>query len=122
MRILKGQTSIDFMAQRRTALLFSAVLIVISLASLAIRGLEFGIDFTGGTLIEVGYEESVNIDTVRGKLEAAGFGDAVVEVRRCADAKARNLQRAERERASVDPERDGVAVPFIQIGMLRQRL
>jgi preprotein translocase subunit SecF len=79
MRILKGQTAIDFMAQRRTAMIVSAVLLAISLASLAIRGLEFGIDFTGGTLIEVGYQESVDIDTVRGKLDAAGFDDAVVQ-------------------------------------------
>jgi len=47
---------IDFVGRRRYAMIFSAILLVISLASIGFQGLKFGIDFTGGTLIELGYE------------------------------------------------------------------
>ena len=47
--------------------------------SLAVRGLEFGIDFTGGTLIEVGYSEPAELDPIRGALGRAGFGEAAVQ-------------------------------------------
>lgn len=72
-------TSIDFMRQRRIAVIFSAVLLAISVLSLAVRGLELGIDFTGGTLIEVGYGQPVDIETVRGTLNSAGFTSATVQ-------------------------------------------
>ena len=49
MELLKTQTNIDFMGQRKMAMTVSVALLLISLASLATRGLEFGIDFTGGT-------------------------------------------------------------------------
>ena len=49
---------IDFVGRRRYAMIFSAILLVISLASIGFQGLKFGIDFTGGTLIELGYEKN----------------------------------------------------------------
>jgi len=67
------------MARRRMAAIFSGVLLLLSLGSLAVRGLEFGIDFTGGTLIEVGYSEAADLGQVRGALEQAGFRSAVVQ-------------------------------------------
>ncbi len=67
------------MAHRRTAAIFSGILLLLSLSSLAVRGLEFGIDFTGGTLIEVGYSEAADLGEVRGALERAGFRSAVVQ-------------------------------------------
>lgn len=67
------------MAHRRMAAIFSGVLLLLSLGSLAVRGLEFGIDFTGGTLIEVGYSEAADLGEVRGALEQAGFRSAVVQ-------------------------------------------
>jgi len=79
MELLKTQTNIDFMGQRRRALIFSGVLLLISLASVGVRGLNYGIDFTGGTLIEVGYPESVSLVQVRGDLAAAGFPEAIVQ-------------------------------------------
>ena len=79
MQILDGTTRFDFMGQRRMALIFSSVLLIVSLASLAIRQLEFGIDFTGGTLIEVGYQQPADIDRVRATLVDAGFPDAVAQ-------------------------------------------
>ncbi len=79
MELFKPNTTIDFMGQRRLAVIVSAVLLALSLGSLAVRNLEFGIDFTGGTLIEVGYSEPVVIDEVRATLERAGFGGAVAQ-------------------------------------------
>ena len=70
---------LDFLGRRRAALYLSAGLLAISILSLAVRGLEFGIDFTGGTLIEVGYAEPVELDPIRGALSAAGFGEAAVQ-------------------------------------------
>ncbi len=67
------------MVHRRLATMISVILILLSLGSLAVRGLEFGIDFTGGTLIEVGYPEAVELQQVRGALSQAGFEGAVVQ-------------------------------------------
>ena len=56
MRLIKEKTNIDFLGstRRKFALALSAVLVIASLVSLATRGLEFGVDFTGGILLEVG--------------------------------------------------------------------
>jgi len=78
-QILSKETRFKFMARRRMAAIFSGVLLLLSLGSLAVRGLEFGIDFTGGTLIEVGYSEAADLGQVRGALEQAGFRSAVVQ-------------------------------------------
>ncbi len=79
MQIFKQTTKIDFMGKRRYAMVLSTVLILISLGSLFTRGLNFGLDFTGGTLIEVGYGKAVDLKTVRQALEQAGFKDVVVQ-------------------------------------------
>ncbi len=79
MRIFKKQTHIKFMARRRLAFIMSVLVIVIGIASLFVRGLNFGIDFTGGTLVEVSYGESVEIEAVRTTLDEAGFDDALVQ-------------------------------------------
>ncbi|NND47119.1 MAG: protein translocase subunit SecF [Woeseiaceae bacterium] len=81
MKLIKEKTNIDFLGatRRKIALAISAVLVVASLVSLATRGLEFGIDFTGGILLEVGYQESANLDEIRGNLSSAGFPDAQVQ-------------------------------------------
>ena len=60
-------------------LLFSALLIIASVSSLVVKGLNFGLDFTGGTLIEVGYKHSADLNQIRSRLTTAGFGDAVVQ-------------------------------------------
>ena len=78
MRFLNRKTNIDFMSQRRVALVFSVVMLTVSIVSLAVRGLNFGLDFTGGTLIEVGYPNAPEIADVRANLEGAGL-DAVVQ-------------------------------------------
>ncbi len=70
---------INFMGVRHVAFALTVLLTVASLASLAVKGLNFGLDFTGGTLIELGYERPVGLEQVRGQLVQSGFGDAVVQ-------------------------------------------
>ncbi|MEE9342282.1 MAG: protein translocase subunit SecF [Gammaproteobacteria bacterium] len=72
-------TGIDFMGKRKFALALSAIMILVSLGSLITRGLEFGIDFTGGTLIEVGYSEAADLGGIRKTLSEAGFSEAQVQ-------------------------------------------
>lgn len=79
MDIIRNDTKIDFMARRKIALIFSAVLILVSIGSLATRGLEFGLDFTGGTLIEVNYPEAPDLANVRGALDDSGYEDFTVQ-------------------------------------------
>jgi preprotein translocase subunit SecF len=74
-----GKTNIDFMGRRKLAMVFSTLLILLSIGSLATRGLSFGIDFTGGTLIEVAYPDAADLGEIRDLLEEAGFGDAQVQ-------------------------------------------
>ncbi len=79
MEIFNRATHIDFMGQRRITIAASALIILICLGSLAIRGLNFGIDFTGGTLIEIGFPEAADLSAVRGALKSGGYNDAVVQ-------------------------------------------
>ena len=69
----------DFMSKRKIAVVFSALLLSVSIVSLVTQKLNFGIDFTGGTLVEVGYSETVELDEVRSVLSATEFRDAVVQ-------------------------------------------
>jgi len=78
MKFLSHKTQINFMGQRKIALIFSSILIVASIVSLSTRGLNFGLDFTGGTLIEVGYPSAPNTNDVRENLANAGF-DSIVQ-------------------------------------------
>ena len=78
MRILDNR-QIDFLAKRKLAMAFSLALIVISLLSFLVRGLSLGIDFTGGTLVEVGYTQAVELSKVRSVLAEAGFTGATVQ-------------------------------------------
>jgi preprotein translocase subunit SecF len=81
MRLIKEKTSIDFLSvgRRRIALAISAILIVISISSLATNGLNFGIDFTGGVLLEVGYPQDADLDKIRQLMADAGFEDVQVQ-------------------------------------------
>ncbi len=79
MQILNTKQTIDFMSKRKLALILSAILMVLSIASLATRGLNLGIDFTGGTLVEVGYSESADLSVIRAALSDGGFEGAAVQ-------------------------------------------
>jgi len=69
----------DFMRWRQLTLILSTLLVVASLALLGVRGLNFGLDFTGGTLVEVHFPEAADPQAVRLGLEAQGYGDLVVQ-------------------------------------------
>jgi preprotein translocase subunit SecF len=65
--------TIDFVNKRKYAMVFSTLLLVVSVVSLSLQGLKLGIDFTGGTLIEVGYQQSADLEDIRTKLDSANF-------------------------------------------------
>lgn len=69
---------IDFMGQRKLAMLFSLTLLLISIGSLATRQLNWGLDFTGGTLVEVHYSETADLNAIRSTLNTEGYRGAVV--------------------------------------------
>ncbi len=79
MQIFKNTPNFNFMAKRKYALAFSLLLIIASVATLAMKGLNFGLDFTGGTLIEVAYPQSADLEKIRKRLATSGFGDAIVQ-------------------------------------------
>ncbi len=79
MRLLPRKLALDFMGRARHAMMLSGVLLVLSIGSLLFQGLNLGVDFEGGTLIEVGYPGPVELEEIRGQLEAAGFDRAVVQ-------------------------------------------
>jgi len=65
--------NIDFVSRRHLAMVFSAVLLIASIISLSVQGLKLGIDFTGGTLIELGYSQTADLEEIRGKLNEANY-------------------------------------------------
>lgn len=79
MDIVKSNTNINFMGQRKIALIFSVLLIVASIGSLVFKGLNFGLDFTGGTLIEISYQQAPELGDVRNTLTEEGFDDFTVQ-------------------------------------------
>jgi len=74
-----NKATINFMNKRKLAMVFSFLLIILSVGSIATKGLNLGIDFTGGYLIEAGYQNDVNLDQVRSALADADFTDAQVQ-------------------------------------------
>ena len=72
-------TNVDFMRLRRPAMFLSAILLMVSIGSLAIFKLNVGIDFTGGTIIEVGYEQPVELQPIRELLQDNGYDDTIVQ-------------------------------------------
>jgi len=79
MRMFSGVPNINFMAQRKTGLVLSSVITVASILLVLFRGLNFGIDFTGGVLVEVHYPQAVELDTVRADLSRAEYENPVVQ-------------------------------------------
>lgn len=78
-QILKTDKTIDFMRWSKFAFIFSILMIGTSIFTLSTKWLNWGLDFTGGTLIEVGFEQPANLEDIRLSLEAKGFGDATVQ-------------------------------------------
>ncbi|MCH7507435.1 MAG: protein translocase subunit SecF [Proteobacteria bacterium] len=115
MRILNRKTRIDFMGQRKMAFALSAILMALSIGSLATRGLNFGLDFTGGMLIEVSYPSAPRIAEVRANLSNAGLDDAVVQTFGTAtDIVVRIPPRSEEES---DAELSTIILKALQVGI-----
>lgn len=76
---MSAQSALNFMKWRRATLLLSVVLLLVSIASLATRGLNLGLDFTGGTLLEVQYEQAADLDSIRAVLERTNYKDVTVQ-------------------------------------------
>ena len=79
MEFFSTKSSYPFMGKRKLWYAISALLILISLGSLAVRGLNFGIDFTGGVALELSFPQAANLEKVRSELAAAGFESAAVQ-------------------------------------------
>ncbi|MGB2741981.1 MAG: protein translocase subunit SecF [Cognaticolwellia sp.] len=80
MQILQLKNTVAFMSYRKAALLLSIILMLASVVSLATNKLNFGLDFTGGTLIEVGFEQAADLNKIRSLMDTNGFDDAVVQL------------------------------------------
>ena len=102
MEIVSKNLNIDFMRVRKAAVGLSVVWLLVAAVALAVRGLNFGIDFTGGTLIEVGYQQDVELDSVRRALADGGFGGAAVQ--RFGTLRDVLIRLAPEENAGVDAE------------------
>jgi len=81
MRLIKDKTSIDFLSlgRRRVTTVLSILAMIVSIGSIATKGLEYGIDFTGGVLLEVGYPQEADLERIRRLLGDAGFTDVQVQ-------------------------------------------
>ncbi|MEE9336494.1 MAG: protein translocase subunit SecF [Methylococcaceae bacterium] len=73
------KNEIDFLGKRKIALIISSILIIVSIISLITNGLKLGIDFTGGTLVEIGYKKAPDLAELRSTLNDSGFEDATVQ-------------------------------------------
>jgi preprotein translocase subunit SecF len=78
MEFFKHNTQFDFMAQRKKAAIVSTILFVLSLVALLVNGLNWGLDFTGGTQIQLSFATEANVNQIRSDLQQAGFKEAVV--------------------------------------------
>ena len=79
MQILHLKETVKFMSYRKIAMVFSAILMIASIVSLVTNKLNFGLDFTGGTLIEVGFEQPADLKIIRQVMTDNGFADAKVQ-------------------------------------------
>ncbi len=79
MELFNPNSNIDFLGARKISLAISIILMILSIGLLATRGLNYALDFTGGVLVEVHYEQPVEVDQVRTALEQGGFHGAQVQ-------------------------------------------
>jgi len=79
MQLISPDTHLDFLGKRKIAFAISGILLLISLGFLVTKGLNFGIDFTGGTLVEARFQKPPEISKIRKALSPAGYGSAIIQ-------------------------------------------
>ena len=75
LRIIKSETNINFMRIKKLTLFISSILFFLSLSLVFIKGLNLGIDFTGGSLIEVRFKENIDLNNLRMKMNKLDLGE-----------------------------------------------
>lgn len=107
-KLVKDKTSIDFLSPRRRfiAVGISVIFILVSMVEIGARGLNLGIDFTGGVLLEVGYPQDADVEKIRGLLRDGGFDD--VQVQRFGAATDVMLRLPPQENANPDDIRESL--------------
>lgn len=117
MEFFKTNTKIPFMKQRKAAAIFSAMIILASLLSLAIFHLNLGLDFTGGTQVEISFAQAANANELRDNLSKAGFKEAVVQAYGAKDFSVRIAPRKNESQDQVHAELIA-ALPGATVGQL----
>ena len=80
MQLFKNETHFDFMGKIKPAMAFSSLLILVGLISIAISGgLKYGIDFAGGTLVQLQFKNPPDIEVIRDGLKTIGLGDSTIQ-------------------------------------------
>jgi preprotein translocase subunit SecF len=79
MEIFRHDLNINFLGMRKVSIAISAILILVSIWAITVKGLNYGLDFTGGVLIQMKYEQPVDVGDVRSALVKTGFGHAAVQ-------------------------------------------
>jgi len=79
MQLIRPDIHIDFIGKRKSAMAVSGILLLLSVGFLIFKGLNFGIDFTGGTLVEIQFKQPPAITDVRNSLKPAGYGQAIIQ-------------------------------------------
>ncbi|ATX81661.1 protein translocase subunit secF [Mariprofundus ferrinatatus] len=101
MQLIRSDLHIDFIGKRKIALIISAIMMLTSLGALAVKGLNFGIDFTGGTLVEVRFDKAPAIADVRDAISPKGYGNAVIQEFGSPEEILIRVQNKEEENSSV---------------------
>lgn len=112
MEFFKQNTQIDFMAQRKGAAVLSTVLFVLSIVSLMMYGLNMGLDFTGGTQIQMSFPNEADLNMIRDKLQNNGFKEA--EVKNYGTSKDVLVTLVPKNEAAADNENKDITVRQVQ--------
>ncbi|NWF37212.1 protein translocase subunit SecF [Mariprofundus sp. KV] len=114
MQLIRSDINVDFIGKRKFALIISGIMLLVSLGALATKGLNFGIDFTGGTLVEVKFEKAPAITDVRSAISPKGYGNAVIQEFGAPEEILIRVQNKEAENSSVISTAilDGLAEKF----------
>ncbi len=124
MRQFVTESKFDFMGGKKLAWIISGVLITVAIASIAIRGLNLGVDFTGGYTIQAAYEKAPDLNLVRSSLVDAGFEEAVVQnfgssteilIRMAPQPGASNVEVSNQVEAALQPSSDaGISMQRVE--------